>query len=994
MRAAHASRLVAVMITILSNKLPQANDSTLTRLGEERWTQRAQESGKAGTMDFAAAALTDATLGPLLRGVFAHSPFLTQEMAGNIPFLREIAETGFDAAFDRVLTDLAALPVETLPTTAVMTALRLAKRKASLAAALADIAGAWDLDAVTGALSRIADMTLGLAVRHLLATPAFAVLPKDGAGLIVLGMGKLGAYELNYSSDIDLVIFYDDSQFDARRMDDIGPAFVRLARGLVRLMEERTGDGYVFRTDLRLRPDPGSTPLAVSLSAAEIYYGSMGQNWERAAMIKARQVAGDARANEALFAFLKPWIWRRNLDFAALEDIHSIKRQINLHRLKPENAGLLGHNVKLGRGGIREVELYAQTQQLIFGGRDASLRAPATCDALRALAAARRIEDRAADELILAYRFLRTVEHRLQMVDDRQTHILPETEAGMADIAAFMGFRTAAAFTGELRRHLECVQERFNALFARSPSLSGSGSLVFTGVEDDPDTLDTLTALGFTNVRAIAGAIRGWHHGRTRATRSERAREILTELTPALLNALAATAEPDTAFLRFDAFLAALPAGVMLLSLFLENPQFLRLTGRIMGMAPALAEQLSQTPAMFEELLSADFFDPLPAIAVLMADLDQALALATDYEDGLIRLRYWVAGKKFQAGVHILESITDGIAAGRFLADIAEAALKRLLPLVEAEFQTRHGAVEGGAFAIVALGRLGGRLMSFTSDLDLVTIYDAPEGAISDGPKPLDAPLYYTRLTQRLIAAITVPLSGGRLYAVDLRLRPSGEAGPVAASVSAFAAYHAVSAWTWEHMALTRARVIAGPPALTEAIEAIVRNTLVKPRDPVRLRSDVADMRRRIAGQFSPANRWDFKYAAGGLVDIEFTAQYLLLAHAPEDPGLLTTGTGIVIGRLESAGYLSPDDAADLMRALQLAWRVQGLIRLTTRGVFDPETAPGAIKAMVAGEVAKIAANSLLESVDFVKAETILDDILLASHRRFQQIVDPADPPQ
>ena len=980
-----------VMITILSATLPYTADTLLVRRGEERWLERAQDSGDPAIIDFAKEALADDAVGRLLRAVFAYSPFLTQELVGHIGFMRELVERGQDETFCRLLDELDALPVDTMTTPNVMTALRRAKRKTSLLVGLADIAGAWPLESATGALSRIAETTLRQAVRHLLATPAFAGLPRDGGGLVVLGMGKLGARELNYSSDIDLIVFYDDARFGDHTGFDARTTFVRLARALVKIMEERTGDGYVFRTDLRLRPDPGATPLAVSLSAAEVYYGSLGQNWERAAMIKARQVAGDPAAGKTLFDFLSPWIWRRSLDFAAIEDIHSIKRQIDQHKIKPMNDGLLGYNVKLGRGGIREIEFFAQTQQLIFGGRDATLRTRGTCDALQALADARRIDQVVADEMVAAYRFLRTVEHRLQMIDDRQTHSLPTTDEGMTQIARFLGYPDRAVFIDALRAQLTKVRDHFSALFEKSPSLSGPGSLVFTGVEDDPETLETLKQLGFLNPSAVAAAIRAWHHGRHRATRSERAREILTRLIPALLSALAETAEPDAAFFHFDAFLAALPAGVMVLSLLTENRHLMGLTGRIMGMAPVLSGQLGQTPALFDELLTEDFFAPLPDAGALVADLERGLALARGYEDSLIRLRRWVAGRKFQAGVQILESINDGVEAGRFLASVAETALARLLPLVEAEFATRYGKVPGGAFAIVAFGRLGGRLMSFTSDLDLVTVYDAPDGAMSDGPQSIEAPTYFIRLTQRLIAAITAPMADGRLYEVDLRLRPSGEAGPVAASLPAFRRYHASSAWTWEHMALTRARVIAGPPEHARAVEAAIRDALTAPRDPGQLVTDVIDMRRRIAEQHKPRNSWDLKYTPGGLIDVEFAVQYLLLREAHGDPGLLSSETTVAIERLAAAGYLSVAAAADLTRALQLAWRVQGLIRLSTQSALDPGDAPAAIKALLAREVLRAtgldAEAAKAQPVDFAAAETILDSILAASRGRYDEIV-------
>jgi glutamate-ammonia-ligase adenylyltransferase len=977
------------MLAILKEDLPCAGDPALVRRGEEGLLEHARASADPAAMRFVTEALADSGLRPLLSAVFAYSPYLTRELTRSIAFVETIVDLGPDAAFDRLIADLLSHDVPALPTPTVMTLLRVAKRRAALLTGLADIAGAWQLDDVTRAMSRTAEICLNVALRHLLATPPMARLPRDGEGLVILGMGKLGAVELNYSSDIDLVIFYDDVKLGGA--DTIGQDLVRLTRSLVRLLEERTGDGYVFRTDLRLRPDPGAMPLAVSMSAAEIYYGSLGQNWERAAMIKARQIAGDVDSGRSLFAFLRPWVWRRSLDFAAIEDIHSIKRQINQHKLGPGSEALFGHNVKLGRGGIREIEFFAQTQQLIFGGREPDLRAPATCDALRALAGAQRIAPDTADTLIDAYIFLRKAEHRLQMVEDQQTHTLPTTPDGMSRFAGFMGFADQAAFAEAMNAVIGRVQQRFLALFERSPSLSGPGSLVFTGVEDDPDTLATLAELGFANPSRVAAAIRGWHHGRYRAMRSERAREILTRITPNLLVALGRTAEPDAAFFRFDGFLAALPAGVMLLSLLNENRELLDLLGNVMGMAPSLADQLSHNPGLFDELLTGDFFARLPDAAALADDLDRALGLARDYEDALVRVRGWVSGRKFQAGIHVLEAIGNGEETGRFLAAIAETALGRLLPLVEGEFATRHGRVRGGGMAILALGRLGGRMMSPTSDLDLVTIYDAPPGAVSDGTKPLDAPLYYTRLTQRLIAAVTARMGAGPLYAVDLRLRPSGEAGPVAAALDAFRRYHADSAWTWEHMALTRARVIAGPPALRTVVEAVVRDTLTAPRDPVQLLRDVAQMRQRIAEQHKAQNSWDFRYTPGALFDIEFVTQYLLLREAHDDPGLLSPETAIALERLHAKGHLQAAAAEALLKALRLSWRLQGLIRITTDRNFDPPLAPAAIRVRLAAEVASATVPPPVIPIDFHEAETILESVLAQSRHCYDEIVgEPA----
>ncbi|HSR55629.1 MAG TPA: glutamine-synthetase adenylyltransferase, partial [Alphaproteobacteria bacterium] len=496
--------------------------------------------------------------------------------------------------------------------------LRIARRRAALAIAIADITGHWRLEQVTGALSRFADESVTAALRALLREAVRngelevtdPEAPDREAGLFILGLGKLGAHELNYSSDIDLIAFYDTRRLKYTGRQDPPRFYVRVVRDLVNMLESRTRDGYVFRTDLRLRPDPSSTPLAVSVMAAEAYYESTGQNWERAALIKARVIAGDHEAGRAFLKHLEPFLWRKNLDFAAIEDIHSIKRQINAHRGGAEIT-VAGHNLKLGRGGIREIEFFAQTQQLIWGGRIPALRSRGTVETLKALAAEGQASEEAVNELIAAYTYLRRAEHRLQMIDDRQTHSLPEDSDDIAAFARFLGYEDRESFSKDLIAHLSCVEHHYAHLFEESAPLSGPGNLVFTGGEDDPDTLETLAGMGFNDGPAISERIRSWHRGRYRATRSARARELLTELVPALLDALAKTPNPDAAFRNFDTFLSNLPAGVQLFSLLLANPGVLTLAADIMGSGPKLAAHLAANPSLFDGVLTGDFYGPL-----------------------------------------------------------------------------------------------------------------------------------------------------------------------------------------------------------------------------------------------------------------------------------------------------------------------------------------------------------------------------------------------
>jgi glutamate-ammonia-ligase adenylyltransferase len=712
------------------------------------------------------------------------------------------------------------------------------------------------------------------------------------------------------------------------------------------MLEAYTGEGYSFRTDLRLRPDPGSTPLAMSVPAALAYYESVGQNWERAALIKARPVAGDRAAGRRFLRELQPFIWRKNLDFAAIQDIHSIKRQINAHRGGGKIA-VEGHDIKTGRGGIREIEFFTQTQQLIWGGRLHELRVGPTCEALRRLAEAGRIDPATATQLIEDYRFLRRLEHRLQMVDDAQIHALPSDRAGIERIAVFLGYSETEAFVADLCAHLASVERHYAELFEQAPTLAGPGNLVFTGADDDPETLRTLSRLGFAEPASVSALVRSWHHGRLRATRSERAREILTELVPELLRIFGATPHPDAALRRFDQFLAHLPAGVQLFSLFHANPGLLALVAEIMAGAPRLAEHLAQRPALLDPVLTQGFFDPPPGRAELAAELDQVMTGVRDFEETLDRLRRWAGERRFQVGVQLLRRALDGAQAGAALADIAETALAALLPRVEAEFARRHGRVPGGSFAVIGMGRIGSREMTLASDLDLILIYDAPPvSETSDGPHQLPVTAYFARLSQRLISAITAPTAEGRLYDVDMRLRPSGEAGPIASHFAGFALYQSESAWTWEHMALTRARPVAGDPGLCQRISATLAAVLRSPRDPEKLVIDVAGMRRRVAEENPRPSPWDLRNRPGGLIDLEFIIQYLTLRHAASSPQILRRGTAEAIAALGEAGLLPPQAQHELGEAAALFRNVQAVLTLLGHGspstavLAEPDAAP------------------------------------------------------
>ena len=834
-----------------------------------------------------------------------------------------------------------------------MTMLRLAKRRVALAVALADIAGDWKLGAVTGALSRFADAAvqgaLGFALRQTVERYGMAdqFQGMDGAmlaslsGLTVLAMGKHGAGELNYSSDIDLVVFYDAGKFPFAKRGDPRGAAVDIVRQLVRLIAEATAEGYVFRVDLRLRPDASATQVAISTEAAEAYYESQGQNWERAAMIKARACAGDRETGAAFLKAIQPFIWRRNLDFAAIEDIHSIKRQIHAHGGHGEIA-VAGHNIKLGRGGIREIEFFAQTQQLILGGRYPALRVPQTLGALAALAEHGTISVATADAMRDCYLYLRGLEHRLQMIEDEQTHTVPRSDEGVAHIACFMGEADANAFRSHLTGVLETVQGHYARLFEREVELTdASGNLVFTGVEDDPETLETLAAMGFGDPAHVAGAIRGWHHGRIRAMRSARARELLTKLTPAILKALAGAADPDTAFAQFDAFLSHLPSGVQLFSLFLARPELLDLLANIVGAAPRLAGHLAREPATLDVLLDRDFLESLPGHAALAENF--ARQPGGDYEAALDAARRFAHEEMFRVGVQIVDGRAAAAEAGPALTAIAETVIVNLLPVVEEALAQNAGRMPDASFAVVAMGKLGGREMTASSDLDLVFIYDVPESVeASDGAKPLAPPTYFARLAQRLIAALTVHTAAGGLYDVDMRLRPTGNKGPVAVSLKSFAEYHAHESWTWEHMALTRARLVAGTPMLASRIEAAIRQRLTQRSDAAKIIVDASDMRAKVAAQYPGDGIWDLKYAPGALMDIEFIAQTLQLVHAPVHPDILDANTIAALQKLAAARLLEAADAQALIAAAQLQQALTQTMRIALdEGLGDQAVSKG-----------------------------------------------------
>ena len=911
----------------------------------ERFAALGQQEAALATQPGAAA---------MLAAIGGGSPYLSDLLLREHDAVLMMAEAGPAAVVADALATLGQLR-PTAPRAVVASALRQAKRRVALAAGLADIAGVWGQARVTAALSDLAEATLQLAVDHLICATHQAgeislpdpAQPRHGCGLTVLGMGKLGARELNYSSDIDLVLLFDPAA-QPDRSENLRLVFTRVARALVAMMEARDADGYVFRTDLRLRPDPAATPPAVALPAAIAYYESMGQNWERAAMIKARPVAGDLAIGAAFLDAIRPFIWRRGLDFAAIADIHAMKRRINEHRgmgLPSGPAGLAGYDLKLGQGGIREIEFAAQTLQLVWGGRDPALRDPTTLGALRHLARAGHLPRGACAELTVAYRALRRAEHRLQMVADRQTHALPAKADELARFAVFMGCQDTDALARHLLTHMDRVLARYAEVFEAVPEPpTAAPPLDLAGMDEPPATVETLRALGFRNMAGMIAALRGWQAGRLRALRSTRSRELMDAVLPALLAALGAQSDPDAAFNRFDALLSRLPAGVALLSMVQRNPALLDRIAAVLGASPALADHLAQVPAALEGLLAPAGPDPDPA-----RTLRRRLIDARTVEDTVAIIRRHVRGEEFRLCVAQMEGWLDVDEAGLARTALADAALAALAaPVLEAH-AARYGRVRGGAMAVVALGKAGSREMMAGSDLDLMLIYSHPPGVAesSGGPRSMASSQWYIRAAHAYVAALTSPGAEGPLYAIDMRLRPSGNKGPVAVSLPAFRQYHAQDAWTWERMALTRARVVAGPPAIRARTEAAIAAALATPMDPGQTRADAASMRGRLLRELPPAGPWDVKMRPGGGIEVEFIAQTLQLIHGVR-PGHQATRTGLRY--LADERRLPQDTAAMLIEADRMWRTVQSMVRITVgRGPAELPAAAAEALLRVAG---------------------------------------------
>ena len=931
----------------------------------ERLTDAAAADGWSGLLE---------SVWPALAPVFAASPYLTG-LARRWPArLRTILEGDPATRLEAILAETAALDG---PPEALKSPLRRLKAEMHLLTALADLGEVWDLDQVTGAVSQFADA----AAQAALASVAFEQRqagkllstvddPRGPVpGLFGLAMGKHGAFELNYSSDIDLSLFYEPEALEAVLAPGVeAQKFVnRAAQTLAGLLSERTADGYVFRVDLRLRPDPSSTPPVVAAPMALAYYESVGQNWERAAFIKARAMLGDPTAASEFLQALTPFVWRRSLDFPAILDIQSIKRQIHVHKTG-DGLEAAGANLKLGRGGIREIEFFAQTQQLILGGRDPALRAPRTVDALKALSEAGHVAPDVAAELTRSYVALRGLEHRVQMLEDEQTHSLPQDVAGRTAVAALAGEGDLTRFDAGIERLLLGVNRRYGELFEGGEDLSSPyGSLVFTGIENDPGTLETLGRMGFSEPVMVADTIRSWHHGRIPATRSARGRELFTRLAPQLLTAVARTGAADAAFRRFAVFFSGLSAGVQVQALFLAQPQLFEMVLGVLAFAPRLARTLGRYPAALDSILDARFLQDLDADSGLMGQMIAEVAVADDFEAAMNVVRRVHREQMFRIGVQTLTGRAGAAAAGRAYTALADGAMQALGPVALAEAVRMGGAIAGGV-AVVAMGKAGSREMTAASDLDLITVYESPPEATSAdrgwGPE-----VFYSRFTQRLIAALSSHTAEGGLYEVDMRLRPGGSKGPVSVRLGTLADYYAHGADTWEFMTLTRARVVWASDAdfaaqVTAAIEAVLR----RPRPDADVAGDVRRMRDRMDQGRPARGAWDLKLARGGQVDAEFVAQYRQLTRA-------ATGGDLTVSTLEALA-----DDPQLAEAWRMQQRLAQVISCAFEDRPDPESEPEGFRQRLAEAAAE---------PDFETLKCRLTEVRVAARAAFEVVLPP-----
>ena len=736
--------------------------------------------------------------------------------------------------------------------------------------------------------------------------------------LVVFGLGKLGGGELNFSSDIDLIYaFAEHGISDGPRPLDAENYFTRVGQRLAQLLGEVTADGFSHRVDLRLRPFGASGRLALSFAAMEQYYQREGRDWERYAWIKARTVAGDIEAGERLQSGLLPFVYRRYLDYTALDGLREMKAMIDAEVQRREMAD----NLKLGPGGIREIEFLVQALQLIRAGREPALRERSLLPALAALGHAGHLPAATVDALAVAYRFLRRAENRVQMLNDQQVHALPDAPLARERIARGLGFAGLASFQAELDLHRAVVSQAFDGLLqARRRRVELSDiARYWQGLPESGDA-DALADAGFADAESHHARLRDFARSPAVRALSERARHRLDQVLPALIEACAQSGAPDAALPRGLALMQAIARRASYLALLDEQPAALARLVDVTARSSLLSERLAAHPLLLDELLDSRAAGSLPDIESLSRQVaQQGDALAElDAESALVALNELKQSLSFRIALATLAQRQPPLDSARQLAALADSLLVSVESLARRELEPAHGRMPGVGFAVIAYGSVGGRELGFDSDLDLVFLHDAQADQVSEGPRPLDVPRYFARLAQKLVGLLDTVTPAGRLYEVDMRLRPDGAKGVLVSGMHSFIEYQQHRAWTWESQALVRARAVAGDAALCTRFEEVRRELLMRERDPAALKSEVIAMRRRMRGELDRSDglRFDLKQGEGGLVDLEFLVQERVLALAAAHPVLCDDrDTPSLLRALAGVGGLPGGDASALLKA-------------------------------------------------------------------------------
>ncbi|GHA50576.1 glutamate-ammonia-ligase adenylyltransferase [Amylibacter ulvae] len=885
----------------------------------------------------------------LVAGIAGSSPYLRDLLNSQHEWLVLVSEIDPNATFDAILADILKNPDIELGTR-----LRLAKKRVALLLAICDLSGIWPLETITQKLTEFADFATDTACKEEIAKAlAKDALPHDIlrahplGGLVVLAMGKMGAFELNYSSDIDLIFMFDDKIYPSADVHEIRAEFVKITRAVYKTLNERRGDGYVFRTDLRLRPNPSVTPVCPAMSSVEVYYVKEGRTWERSAFIKARACAGDIDAGNAFLKRLQNFIWRKNLDFAAMEDVQNILVQARLHKGVNGPITLLGHDMKMGRGGIREIEFFTQTHQLTYGGRDDGVRSPCTVDALQQLVDKERLDRLVAEKLTTTYRQHREIEHRIQMMRDAQTHNLPNNDEGMLQLANLSGYADLATFSKDVLAALETTR----------------ATTEVTGVAN------VKTDTGHTpNIEQQAMFDR-WQS--FSALRTDRAKDIFDRIIPIILQETDDAPNSREHLEHFDLFMSQLNSGVQLLSLFDKRPELLKLVMDICALSKPLARSLAQQTEVLDGLEDA-------ALAPAKRDRDTYRnifsTIVTDPDDlelSLNQIRSWHREEHFRIIVAQLRGTLNISAAERAFSNLAEVSVEHCVALVRREMERRYGKIAGSEFAVLAMGKLGSREMTCTSDLDIIVIFSGDPLADSDGKRALDTRSYYAKFTRTLISTLSASMHSGKLYDVDMRLRPSGRSGPVATSITSFEDYQKNKAWVWEHLALARSRVLAADDRLDSILNSVRQDVLVSETDHTKVKTQVVEMIERLRSEpYGKAPTLPVKKAPGGLLEIELLAQSCVLQSKID----ALTPMGQLQGAIQT-GQLTKSAGNDLIDTHQFLTKVEHLKRLLLKEDFksDELSTAGEILFQTATDTTSIELLGKEITMRMTKARKIID---------------------